>query len=297
MDKVGFIGLGRMGSRMAASVAAAGFPLTVYNRTTARAEAFAAEHGAAVAATPSDLAAAVDVVVTMLADGEALLAVYRGEDGVLAGLRPGAMAVEMSTVGPELVGGLAAEVAASGATLVDAPVSGSVAAAEARTLMIMAGGEVAAVEAVRPVLEAIGGPVLHVGPPGSGATMKLAVNSVIFTINQGLAEALVMAERSGVDRTVAYDTFSASAAGAPVVKYRRDVFVAPGETPVTFTIDLGAKDLDLITQHAKRVGTSLPAAEAAASVMRSAAAAGLGGGDMGDVAAYLRDRAGGAAQG
>lgn len=288
MVEVGFIGLGRMGSRMAANVAAAGFPLTVYNRTLAKAEAFAADHRATAAATPRELAAAADVVVTMVADGEALLAVYGGDDGVLAGLRPGTTAVEMSTVGPKLVARLGSEVTAAGATLVDAPVSGSVAAAEARTLMIMAGGDDASVSEVRPVLEAIGRPVIHVGPLGAGATMKLAVNSIVFSINQTVAEALVMTERSGIDRAVAYDTFCASAAGAPVIKYRREVFLRPGELPVSFTIDLAVKDLELITEHARQVGAPLPVAEEAAAVMRAAAVEGFGDRDMGDVAVYLR---------
>jgi 3-hydroxyisobutyrate dehydrogenase/2-hydroxy-3-oxopropionate reductase len=122
--------------------------------------------------------------------------------------------------------------------------------------------------------------------------MKLAVNSVVFGINQAVAEALVMAERSGVDRTVAYDVFSNSAAGAPVVNYRKDIFLHPGELPVSFTIDLAVKDLELITGHAHEVGTTLPVAEGAIAVMRAAVAAGLGHRDMGDVAVYLRDRAG-----
>lgn len=288
MTTVGFIGLGRMGSRMAANVAAGGFPLVLYNRTRSKAEEVAAATGGEVVDSARALAQRADVAVTMVADGEALEAVYRGESGLLAGLGPGKIAVDMSTVGPTLVDRLGADVEATGAAMVDAPVSGSTAAAEARTLMIMAGGDDASVEAVRPVLESIGSPVLHVGRRGAGATLKLAINSIVFGINQAVAEALVMAERAGVDRTVAYDTFCESAAAAPVVKYRRDVFVRPGELPVTFTIDLAVKDLELALQLGASVGASLPQAELNTQVMRDASAAGLGEADMGDIAVYLR---------
>jgi 3-hydroxyisobutyrate dehydrogenase-like beta-hydroxyacid dehydrogenase len=276
---------------MAANLAAAGHDVVAYNRTHAKAEAFAAEHGASAVATPRAAAEGSDVVITMLADGPAVRAVYEGDDGVMAGLAEGTVAIDMSTAGPETIAALAAEVAATGAEMVDAPVSGSIAAAEAKTLMIMAGGNAATVEQVRPILEAMGSPVLHVGESGAGATMKLVINSMVFAESQAAAEALVMAERSGVDRAVAYDTICQSAAAAPVIKYRRDWFVHPGEMPVSFTIDLAIKDLDLITGHAKQVGTRLPAAEEAAAVLRAAAEAGMGEGDMGDVAIYMRNEA------
>ncbi len=291
MTTVGFIGLGRMGSRMAANLAAGGFDVVVYNRTRAKADEFASEHGATAMGTPRELAAASDVTITMLADGPAVEAVYGGEDGVLAGLRSGSVAIDMSTAGPDTIASLAARVAGAGATLVDAPVSGSIAAAEAKTLMIMAGGDAATVDQVRPVLEAIGSPVLYVGDSGAGATMKLVINSIVFATSQAAAEALVMAERSGVDRTVAYDTICQSAAAAPVLKYRRDWYIHPGEMPVSFTIDLAIKDLDLITGHAAGVGTTLPAAAESLAVLRSAADAGMGDNDMGDVAVHMRNEA------
>lgn len=288
MTRVGFIGLGRMGTPMATNIAQAGFPLTVWNRTAEKAEAFAAETGAAVAADPAELAAASDVVVTMVADGPVLETIYSGERGVLAGLASGAVAVDMSTVGPVVVGELAPQVAGKGAELVDAPVSGSTAAAQGRTLMIMAGGSDSAFEKARPVLEAIGSPVMHVGGSGAGATLKLAINSMIYGINEAVSEALVLAERSGVDRSIAYEAFANSAAAAPVVKYRRPVFEAPGSTPVTFTVDLALKDLDLILDLAERTGAPMPGAEINRSVMQAASDAGHGSGDMGLTAVHLR---------
>lgn len=289
---VGFIGLGRMGSRMAANLAAAGFDLVVHNRTAAKASEFVEAHGGRASTSPRELAEQCDIIVTMLADGEALVDTYHGAEGVLAGLRPDTLCIEMSTIGPELLRKMASHVEKTGGRVVDAPVSGSVAAAEAKRLMIMAGGDDDSVAQARPVLEAMGDPVDHVGPLGAGATMKLAVNSVVFSINQSVAEALVMAERSGVDRETAMDTFVRSAAGAPVVAYRRDWFVHPEDMPVSFTIDLSIKDLELITGHAEAVGTSLPAAAESLEVARRAAAEGFGDRDMGDIAVFMREDAG-----
>ena len=142
----------------------------------------------------------------------------------------------------------------------------------------------------------MGTPVVRVGATTAGATMKLVINGVVFAMSQAAAEALVMAERSGVEREVAYDTMLASAVAAPVLQYRRDWFVRPGEMPISFTIDLAIKDLDLITAHAAEVGTSLPAAAQSLDVLRAASAAGLGDNDMGDVAVHLRDAASGVDQ-
>lgn len=284
--RVGFVGLGRMGSRMAANVAAGGFPLVLYNRTREKAERVAATTGGDVVDTPGRLAAEADVIVTMLADGAALEAVYEG--GILEALGPGKVCVDMGTVGPEVVTRLGARIDATGATLVDAPVSGSTASVEARSVMIMAGGPEAAVERVRPVLASIGNPVLHVGSRGAGATLKLAINAIIYGINQSVAESLVMAERAGVDRGVAYNAFVNSAVAAPVVKYRQPVFEHPGELPVTFTLDLALKDLDLILALGEATGARLPQAVLNRSVMQEASAAGLGDSDMGDVAVHLR---------
>lgn len=287
---VGFLGLGRMGSRMARNVARAGFPVVLYNRTRSKAEELAKELGAGFRETPAEVAAETDVIVSMLADGPAVEAVYTGPSGVVDAIRPGAVAVDMSTVGPGVVRGLAARVEDRGARMVDAPVSGSTASAEAGKLLIMAGGDGAAVDRVRPVLEAMGSPVLHVGPLGAGQAMKLAVNTLIYGLNQALSEALVLAERSGIDRHVAYDVFAQSAAAAPVVHYRRPVFERPEEAPVMFTMDLGLKDLRLILELAEQVGAPMPQAEGNMRAMEAAVGAGHGGDDIGGMARFLRSR-------
>ena len=285
--KVAFLGMGRMGSRVARNIAAAGFPTTLYNRTRARAEEAAEGVGASVADTPADAARDADVVLTMLADGPAVEAVYRGEDGALEGLRPGTVAVDLSTTGPAFVHRLGAMVAERGASLVDAPVSGSTATAESATLMLMVGGAEADVERVRPVLAAAGSTIIHVGPQGAGATMKLAVNAVVFGLNQSVSESLVLAERAGIDRAVAYEVFAGSAIAAPVVHYRRAAFERPGEIPPTFTIDLAIKDLRLILELAREVGADLPQTERNVDVMERAAPT-HGRDDISAIAQHLR---------
>jgi 3-hydroxyisobutyrate dehydrogenase/2-hydroxy-3-oxopropionate reductase len=141
-----------------------------------------------------------------------------------------------------------------GAHLLDTPVSGSVALAERGELTVLVGGEVAALDRARPILGAFGSRIVHLGGPGAGATMKLVVNSVLHGLNQAVAEALVLAERAGVDRAAAYDVLAASAIAAPFVHYKRDAYVHPETAAVAFTLMLGAKDLRLIGDLAHRVG-------------------------------------------
>jgi len=286
---VGFVGLGRMGWPMAANVARADFPLRVYNRTRERAESLAAsEPRVIVCDSPADVAATSEVVITMLADGSAVDEVYLGERGLLIGARPGTVLMDMSTIGPDHVAVLADKVEGMGLTLVDAPVSGSVATAEAAGLLVMAGGEASAIDRVRPVLNAIGATVLHVGPSGAGATMKLVVNTVVYGLNQSVAEALVFAERAGLDRRLTYDVFVHSAIAAPFVHYRRDSFERPGEVPVAFRVELASKDLRLILDLAHRVGADLRQGATNLAILEETEDAGLRDADVSAVARYLR---------
>jgi 3-hydroxyisobutyrate dehydrogenase-like beta-hydroxyacid dehydrogenase len=295
--RVGFLGLGRMGRPMAANVIRAGFPTLLYNRTRAIAEELARETDALVAETPADAASRCDVVVTMLADPEAVLAVYEGPEGVLQGLTSGAIAIDMGTTGPDVVLTLAEFAAAEGAGFVDAPVSGSVAFAESGSLTIMAGGKDSDVERVTPILQAIGSPIVHVGRVGAGATMKLAVNAVVYGLCQALSEGLVLAERAGVERAKAYEVFAASAVAAPFVHYRREEFEHPGLPPVAFRLALAKKDMDLILSLAARSGTVTPQAEINRSTLREAMEAGWSDHDVAAVAEYLRQASNGAREG
>ncbi len=290
MTTVAVIGTGRMGAAMAQTLTGAGIEVVLWNRSRDRAAAVAEDIGATVMASPREAAARADVTLCSLADDAAVREVYGGPDGVVAGLRTGAVLVETSTIDPQSVRDLGPEVETVGAVLLDAPVSGSVAAARGGQLTFMVGGPAAGLEAVRPVLDALGAAVFHVGALGAGATMKLAVNAVVHAINVTVSEALVLAERAGVDRAVAYDVFSAGAAGAPWVKYKRDAFLDPDSAPVAFSLDLMLKDLVLIDALADRVGVPMAQARANRAVTQGAIDAGMGERDMSAIAVLLRQQ-------
>lgn len=286
--RVGLAGLGRMGAAMGVHLVADDIDLTVFNRTTGTATEFARLHGCASAETARELAEASTVVVTMVADGAALVALLEGDDGLLAGLAPGSVVVDMGTSGIEHTQHARSRLAEIGVALVEAPVSGSVAAAAGKTLLVMAAGDDDDVDRALPVLEKLAGRIIRVGGPGAGAAMKLAVNAVLFGLNQAIAESLVLAERSGIERATAYEVFASSAVAAPVVHYRRAVFEQPETTPVTFSVDLANKDLGLILALASQVGASMPQADANLAMMQDASESGLGDHDMGEVATVLR---------
>jgi 3-hydroxyisobutyrate dehydrogenase-like beta-hydroxyacid dehydrogenase len=287
--RVGLAGLGRMGTPMARNLAAADLLVGVHSRTEATRTQIARELGVECFATPRALAEACDVIVTSVTDGDAVRLLYEGPAGFLEGIRPGSLGVEMSTIGPHSVEWLAGRLAACDCGLVDAPVSGSVALAASRTLTIMAGGSAEDFARALPALEAVGSTVFHLGPVGSGATMKLAVNNVVYGLNQSLAESLVLAERAGVDRLRAYEVFAASAVAAPFVLYRRDAFERPGDGQPAMPLVLAQKDLDLILDLATRLGARLPQAEVNARVTREAEAAGYAAADISAIAVYLRE--------
>lgn len=287
--RVGFIGLGRMGSLMAANLARAGFPLTVYNRTRAVSEEFAAIHGGLAAISPRELAEASDVIVSMLSDGEALIDTYASADGVLAGLRPNSLAIDMGTSGPVAVNRLRNMVENVGSHLIDAPVSGSTPAAEARKLLIMVGGNRDLFERAHPILSAMGQPAL-VGPAGSAATLKLTVNSILYGLNQALAEGMILAEAAGVSPETSLDIISRSAAGAPLVTYRKPQYLDPDAAPVLFTLDLARKDISLALEQAAASGTPMPQLERTMEIVDGLVADGDGQRDMGFVVEAARRR-------
>ena len=286
---VGFIGMGRMGTPMACRVAEAGFPLTVWNRSTERCDPLASL-GANVADAPKDLAERSEVVITMVADADALRAILDGDDGLLAGLRPDAIVVDTSTIGPTAAVEFAQAVSERGAHWIDAPVSGSTALAEKGELALMLGGEPSAIARARPVLDAISAKQFHLGGAGTGAAMKLAVNSAIAVFNEAIAEGLVLAEEAGIDREAAYDVFAGGALAAPYVLYKRNAFVRPEETPVAFTVSLMRKDLELARRLADDLGVEMKATQAADDVLARACNLGLGDADFASVARVIRER-------
>lgn len=295
--QVGFIGLGRMGIHMARNLAAGDHDVALWNRTIDKALALAEEIGGVVVDSPAALAASCDVVITVLENDEAVVDVFERPDGILVGLSDGKIVVDMSTVGPWTTSQLNARVAEKGAVLIDAPVSGSVPAAQAATLMIMPAGPDAALDIVEPLLQLMGTPIIRMGASGAGATIKLAINAIVFALNQALSEVLVMAERAGVDRELAFTAFQNSAIRSPLIGNRRSVYTEPGTTPVYFTNDLVVKDLELALRLAEQVGAELPMAKASLEMVKAAVAAGFGDADMGMAAVYMRDHHGSASHG
>jgi 3-hydroxyisobutyrate dehydrogenase-like beta-hydroxyacid dehydrogenase len=287
---VGLVGTGRMGSAMAAALRSAGLHVMVQNRTSERAAALAAQQGCELCTSPGEVASKADIVLTMLADDDAVLSVWRGPNGLLAGARPETVLVDLSTVMPDAIRSLEADVRATGAGILDSPVSGSVATATSGQLTLMVGGDAADLERARAALEPLAKTIVHVGPLGSGAAMKLAVNTVIFGLNEAVAEGLVLAEAAGIDRSLAYGVIADSAVGAPYVGYKRAAFVDPEATPVAFALDLAAKDLRLIRELADRVGLELPQSRTNLEMVRSASESIGGGSDFSGVAVHLRDQ-------
>lgn len=290
MTTVAVAGAGRMGAAIARTLARRGCSLIVYNRTQERAAAAALQVGGRVATTPAEAARLADVSLCVVTDAAAVDELFDGPDGLLEGARSGSVLVNMSTVAPSAILNYADRARARDIGLLDAPVSGSVALADAGQLTIMAGGDSGDLERAKPVLELLAKVVHHVGPLGTGAAMKLAVNTLIFGLNSAIAEGLVLAEAAGIDRTLAYDVLASSAAGAPFVQYKRAAFVDPDETPPAFSLDLAAKDLELILGLARTCGVSMPQTEMNLDVVNEARKDGRGDLDFATVAGALRRR-------
>lgn len=285
---VAVVGTGRMGSAMAGTIGRAGFGLVLWNREPSKSERLAADLGASIAASPAEAASKADMVLSSLADDAAVEHVYMGPDGVVEGIPPGVVAVDTSTIDPRTVESVGAAVEAAGASFLDCPVSGSVSVVEAGALTIMAGGEASVIDRVRPVLDAMASRVVHIGGRGAGSAMKLAVNNLVHGLNVALSEAIVLAERAGVPRTTAYEVFANGAGGAPFVNYKRESFEHPETAPVAFSLDLVAKDYELILGLGGRVGVPMEQAAASQEIVRRAIANGYGERDLSAIAVFLR---------
>jgi len=262
----------------------------VWNRDRAKADRVVADLGCEPAATPAEAAARAGVSITSLADDAAVTDVYLGPGGVIEGIGPAGLALEMSTIDPDTVRAVGAAVDRTGAGFLDAPVSGSVSTVEVGGLTIMLGGDAALIERARPVLDALATRVVHAGVRGAGAATKLAVNALVHGLNIALSEAVVLAEKAGVDRSAAYDVFAGGAGGAPFVHYKRAAYENPDAAPVAFSLDLVAKDYELITGLGDRLGAPMRQARVGLDIVRDAIADGFGGRDLSAVAAYLRGK-------
>jgi 3-hydroxyisobutyrate dehydrogenase-like beta-hydroxyacid dehydrogenase len=265
-ETTGFIGLGIMGAPMAANLLAAGHALTVYNRSAGKAEALV-RAGAVAAADPAGVAAAADTVILMLTGPAAIDAVLAGPAGLLAVPLAGKRIVNMSTVPPAYSEQLARTLAAHGARLVDAPVSGSKQPAEDGTLVILAGGDEADIAAVEPLLLAMGSRVIRCGTVGRGSAMKMSVNLLLATMMAGLAEAVTLGEKGGLDPAVLLDTVLAGPLGCGLFRLKRDMVVTHA-FPVQFPFRHMAKDLGFILETARDTGAALPLGRIVAGLYR-----------------------------
>jgi 3-hydroxyisobutyrate dehydrogenase len=251
-ERVGYIGLGIMGSGMVANLLAAGHEVVVWNRTPARADRLVAA-GAGRASYPAEVAALAQVVMICVSDTPDVEAVVTGESGVLAGLSPGKLVVDHSTISPAATRVLAETVGEAGASWIDAPVSGGQEGAERGTLSIMVGGSAADLARARPYLEAYGTTIVHVGGVGDGQTVKL-VNQILVVVNQlAASEALLFAKASGLDLSATLDAVKGGAAGSWMLANRGPQMIADDWRP-GFTIDLQQKDLRLVLEAADRLG-------------------------------------------
>jgi len=278
MMRVAFLGLGTMGGGMAMRLAAAGFPLRVWNRSPGRAEAFQ-RPGVPLASSPRDAAAGADVVISMVADDDASRAVWTGADGALAAAAGGALLIECSTLSPVWITALAAAAAERGCAFLDAPVTGSKPQAEAGELLFLVGGDAVAFERAKPLLQPMSREAMHLGPVGSGARMKLVNNFVCGVQAATLAEALALVEASGLEVGKAVTVLANGAPGSPLVKALSGRMTAR-DYRVLFMLSLMRKDLSYAIDEAARHDLPLETAKTARAMFQEAIDAGWGSSDM-----------------
>ena len=259
--KTGFIGLGNMGSRIAQRLLDHGYQLSVYDRNPAQTEALAS-HGGVIAASVLELARASDVVLSCLTNDEAVQSVYSGPEGVFAGTKPGTVVLEMSTISPESSRELHRLGASSGVDVLDVAISGSTPAAEAGILTLLVGGDQELFEAAEPIFQAVAKQYFLLGGPGSGTAMKLVVNTLLGIGMQAIAEAVVLGEKSGLDRRRLLEVLSKTAVIAPahMGKLAR---VAVNDYSPQFPLRLMNKDFQLILKGAAQGHVVMPATIAA----------------------------------
>jgi 3-hydroxyisobutyrate dehydrogenase-like beta-hydroxyacid dehydrogenase len=289
---VGFIGLGIMGSRQAANLVRAGHTLTVHNRTRETAEAWAAEHRAQVAASPREAARRADVVISMVVDGPQVEQVLLGEgDGAVHGARDGAVFMDMSTIGPSAARDVGERLAAAGVGFVDAPVTGSAPKAEDGTLTIMAGGDEAHVERVRPLLDAMGELIVHAGPLGQGQAVKV-INQAVSAVNCAtVAQAIVVGRRTGVDLDALVTVMGAGSGGSRMLDLKAGPMIAGDYTPL-FKLAHMLKDVRLCLEEGQAAGAPFPAAGLARELYTAAMGRGLGDEDFAAVIEVVEAMAG-----
>jgi 3-hydroxyisobutyrate dehydrogenase-like beta-hydroxyacid dehydrogenase len=288
-ERVGFIGLGIMGSRMAANLARAGFELTVWNRTSATAEQWAARHGAAVASSPQALASNSDVVISMVVDGDQVESVLLGDEG--AGQGPGLLCVDMSTIGPAAARRIGERLAERGVSFMDAPVTGSSPKAEDGTLTIMAGGEERDFERALTVFEAMGELIVHVGPVGHGQLVKVINNAVAAANTAVAAEALLAGARAGADLDALVTVIAAGSGASAMLDLKQGPLRSHDYTTL-FKLEHMLKDLRLCLEAAEAAGVRPEMIAATEAILAEADRQGLGQQDFAALLEVVEQRAG-----
>jgi 2-hydroxy-3-oxopropionate reductase len=287
-DKVGFIGLGIMGGPMAKNLMEANHELVLYNRTREKAEELAGDGAAGVAASPREVAEGSDIVVTMLPDSPQVREVVTGENGVLEGLKEGALVVDMSTISPVVTEELAEKVKEKGASMLDAPVSGGDVGAIEGTLSIMVGGEEGDFERARPLFDVMGKTVTHVGPTGAGQVTKAANQIVVALTIEAVSEALVLGSRGGVSPEKILDVLGGGLAGNKVMEVKREKFLSHTFDP-GFRSELHHKDLGIALAAGREYGVALPVTALVDQMLLSMKRKGWGGEDHSALLRVIED--------
>jgi 2-hydroxy-3-oxopropionate reductase len=274
-EKVGFIGLGIMGRPMAKNLMEAGYELVVHNRSPEKAEELAKEGNATAAGSPREVAEACDVVITMLPDSPDVEAVVAGEDGVLEGIRDGALLVDMSTISPVVTEELLEKIRERGASMLDAPVSGGDVGAIEGALSIMVGGSEEDFERARPLFDVMGKAATHVGPTGAGQVVKACNQIVVALTIEAVSEALVLGSRGGVAPEKLIEALSGGLAGSAVMEAKKEKFFSHDFEP-GFRIELHHKDLGIALAAGREYGVALPVTAIVDQMLEASMAKGRG---------------------
>ena len=273
MANLGFVGIGVMGSEMVSRLLSKGHAVTGYNRTKGKADRLIKE-GMKWGSTPREVAAAADVVFSMVTNSAALEAVVEGPDGILAGLAPGKIYVDISTVSPEYSRSVAAKVRAKGADMLDAPVSGSVITLQEGKLSVMVGGKKETFNKVQPILQDIGPKVTHVGDNGLALVLKIASNLSLAVQMLAFSEGILLAEKSGISREIAVEVLTNSAIASPMVKYRGP-FVIKLPDEAWFNVNMMQKDMLLALELGRKLDVPMPSTAVTNEFLTAARGMGL----------------------
>jgi 3-hydroxyisobutyrate dehydrogenase-like beta-hydroxyacid dehydrogenase len=273
MANLGYIGLGVMGSRMAARLLDKGHTVTGYNRTKSKAQ-WLLDRGMKWGETPRAVAQHADAIFVMVTDSDALLALADGPDGFIAGIGPGKLVIDMSTVSPAVSRAVAARVAERGGEMVDSPVSGSVATLEQGKLSMMVGGTKAAFDRAKPLLDDVGPKVTHVGENGLAVSMKIACNLSLAVQMLAFSEGVLLAEKSGIDRKTAVEVLTNSVIASPMVQYRGPMVLGLPEE-AWFNVTMMQKDMNLALEMGRRLAVPLPTTAVTNEFLTAARGAGL----------------------